>query len=162
MHRETWVASQQCWLSLRITNDTSKRVKKLSFTLWRTTTVYKMAAPSTPGGSRSFRSVKDVTNEHHEASSTKRCISETVLEAGQKSSKGLVTSKGWWMGVEPRAGGEATYSVPIPVSIFVRCVPPYCMLTRLISSSLMPSRSPEAGSLTFNILSTSPPTLVLL
>lgn len=50
-------------------------------------------------------------------STSRKKIGEETLEMGQKGSKGVVTAKGWWTGVE--AGGEVDFShyMCLPVSI---------------------------------------------
>lgn len=58
----------------------------------------------------------EVDLDTYEASTTRKCIAESALEAGQKASKGFVTAKGWWMGIDAKSGGEVTYSIQIPVS----------------------------------------------
>jgi hypothetical protein len=154
LHRPTWVAGQACWISIRVTNDTSRRVKKLTIALWRQTTVFRISPQSTPGGSASSKSMRKPILDVYDGSTTRKCVSESALEAGHKSSKGLVTAKGWWIGVEPRSGGEVTYSVPIPVSCFSCAGRHIFILFRILSRTR--SQSLEVGfsrsSISFGLL----------
>lgn len=52
-----------------------------------------------------------------QTSTTRRLVSESTLEEGQKGGRGLITGKGWWKGCESGERGQWGCSVLIPVCI---------------------------------------------
>lgn len=52
-------------------------------------------------------------------STSRKKISEETLEMGQKGSKGFVTARGWWTGVEPGGSVDFSHYMSLPVSLNV-------------------------------------------
>jgi hypothetical protein len=113
LHRLHWVAGQQCNINLTVKNDTKKTVKSVTFTLIRTTIVFRPhphldALPS----SHEHASDPDAC----QTSTTQKEVAETTLEIGQQGTKGHASARGWWIGVG--SGEELTFShfLLLPVS----------------------------------------------
>lgn len=111
-HRPTWIAGQRCWVRVNIQNDSGKRVKSLNFALIRTITIFRPSPHlnATP---------VDVDIDACHTSTSRRNVAETILESGQKGVKGMVTGKGWWLGVEASEKSEMSHSIHIPVRNFI-------------------------------------------
>ncbi|KAF9514982.1 hypothetical protein BS47DRAFT_1391918 [Hydnum rufescens UP504] len=111
LHRGTWVAGQHCWVKINIHNDTSKRVKTLSLALIRTTTVFRSLPHLDPGTAHEADSI-DI--DACQTSTNRKQVAESVLDSGQRGSKGLITGKGWWMGVNAGDYSDLKHSILIP------------------------------------------------
>lgn len=116
MHRATWVAGQQCWVNVRIRNDTTKRVKNITFTLSRNTTTFHIMPQLNPGG----RST-EVDIDACETATSRHKLVEVTLDSGVKGTRGTVTGKGWWCGVGTKEDSSVVYGVPLPVSPCCSC-----------------------------------------
>lgn len=105
VHRYHWIAGQQCFVKVRISNDTKKTIKSLSLSLMRSTTVFH------PKHKYSSNPLEDTTS-----SFTKQIV-ESNLEMGQVGSRGHASAKGWWTGVRPGQQLELGHFLLLPVSI---------------------------------------------
>lgn len=117
LHRQAWVAGQRLYVTLRIDNETSKKVKSLSFSLIRNVVLYRPRPEFDLGLSAS----DDVTDAYIDpdacaTSTSRKKVAEDVLEMGQKGAKGLVTARGWWTGVEAGTAIDISHNIKIPVS----------------------------------------------
>ena len=108
LHRTTWVAGQQCWIRVRLCNDTTKRVKSLAFTLYRHTTTFKMMPQLNPGD------LAEIDIDSCTTSTSRRKLVHAVLE-GTKSPRNAVSGKGWWCGVEAKSKSSVVYGILLPV-----------------------------------------------
>lgn len=114
LHRATWVAGQDCWVKINIQNDTTKRVKNLTLSLTRTTTVFR----STPHLNAGAEGTESIDIDACQTSTNRRQVAETVLESGQRGYRGVVSGKGWWLGVNPGEHSDLKHSILLPVSHF--------------------------------------------
>ena len=115
LERPIWVAGQVCWLRIRIENNTNKRLKNLVLSLTRQLTVFK-AAPELNIDSGARPTSGPVDRDACRASTNRRKIAETVLEVGQRGSRGQISAKGWWLGVDPNERASLRHGIMIPVS----------------------------------------------
>ncbi|KWU46508.1 hypothetical protein RHOSPDRAFT_31966 [Rhodotorula sp. JG-1b] len=149
MHRETWVAGQRCYVEVAVANRTSKKIKTLTLSLVRTTSIYRS------GG----RTAQGVT-ETQLVQSTKKKVAETTLELGKKSSSGP-TAKGTWIGVEAGASASFSPTLVIPPDALTlrrgRHVEVTYHLRVLISASLSADVSVELPLEIVNFVSLDPP-----
>lgn len=111
-YRAAWVAGQQCWLNIWIQNDTTKRVKTLTFTLFRNATTFRILPQLNPGGKST-----EVDIDSCETSTSRRKLAEVLLDSGTNGSKGAVTGKGWWCGVDARSQSKITHGISLPVRV---------------------------------------------
>lgn len=111
LHRGTWVAGQRAYINVSVHNQTSKRVKNACFTLIRTVTLYR-PRPELNMGSTSAEGYIDPDACNTQTSRKK--VTEEVLEMGQKGSKSVVTARGWWTGVEAGSDLEFSHHLTIP------------------------------------------------
>lgn len=109
LHRGTWVAGQRVYINVGVTNETSKRVKNVTFTLIRTVTLYRPRADLDLG-----RSSEDVDPDACETTTSRKKVTEESLEMGQKGGKGIVTARGWWTGVEAGSHLDFSHHLAIP------------------------------------------------
>ncbi|KAF8324110.1 hypothetical protein DL93DRAFT_2222962 [Clavulina sp. PMI_390] len=112
LHRTTWVAGQQCWLTIRLHNDTTYRVRSLTLALYRVTTTFRIDPRLNPGGQG--RGI-EVDIDSCEAAATRKKLGEVALESGGKAARGAVTGKGWWCGVDAKAATSVVYGIPLPL-----------------------------------------------
>lgn len=113
LHRQTWVAGQQCWVRVELCNDTTKRVKNLAFTLYRHTTTFRMMPQLNPGD------LAEIDIDSCVSSTTRHKLVDVVLE-GVKGSKDAVSGKGWWCGVEPKSESTVVHGILLPVRLLHR------------------------------------------
>ncbi|KPV75995.1 uncharacterized protein RHOBADRAFT_43430 [Rhodotorula graminis WP1] len=118
LHRETWVAGQRCYVEVRVSNESSKKVKALTLALIRTTAVYRSASRTTSHGPRDLYgfgvdAVPASSSEPTQTQTTRKKVAETTLELGKKGTKG-VTAKGTWLGVEAGESADFAPSFLIP------------------------------------------------
>ncbi|KAG8901856.1 hypothetical protein FRB99_005033 [Tulasnella sp. 403] len=111
LHRHVWVAGQRCYVHVDIKNDTSKKVKTLTLTLCRTTTLFQ---PRSDLDASVARSPGSADIDACETSTTKKDVAQCTLEMGQKGEKGYVTAKGFWTGVDPNSVVELSHFLLIP------------------------------------------------
>ncbi|PWN53971.1 hypothetical protein IE53DRAFT_71553 [Violaceomyces palustris] len=102
LHRSTWVAGQRVYVNLAVVNETSKKINSLTLGLIRTVTLFR-PRPELNMGQDAY-----VDPDACSTNTTRKKISEESLEMGQKGSKGSVTARGWWTGIEP--GGSVDFS----------------------------------------------------
>lgn len=126
LHRTTWVAGQRVHINVGVLNETTKKVKSLTLSLIRTVTLFRprpelnvgrsSSNPNSGSSSEDWNHDAYVDPDACNTSTSRKKIGEETLEMGQKGSKGFVTAKGWWTGVE--AGGEVDFShyMCLPVS----------------------------------------------
>ncbi|KDQ18226.1 hypothetical protein BOTBODRAFT_53009 [Botryobasidium botryosum FD-172 SS1] len=108
LYRQCWVAGQECRVRTVVENRTTKKVRTVTLTLFRITTVYRpnrALDPSSPGG---------VDFDACQTTTTRKQINEVYMEAGARRARGQVTAKGWWTGIESGDCGEHEHSILIP------------------------------------------------
>ncbi|GAA5901477.1 hypothetical protein JCM8208_001813 [Rhodotorula glutinis] len=118
LHRETWVAGQRCYVEVRVSNESSKKVKALTLALIRTTAVYRSTSCTSSHGSRDpygfgVDAVPASSSEPTQTQTTRKKVAETTLELGKKGTKG-VTAKGSWLGVDAGESADFAPSFLIP------------------------------------------------
>lgn len=116
IHRGTWVAGQRCYVKVTARNETKKTVKSLVLSLIRTTTIFRpkphldaAASDSDLGGDP----------DACQTSTTQKQVAETTLISGHRGTKGRVSAKGWWTGVEPGETISFTHFILLPVSALI-------------------------------------------
>jgi len=164
LHRSTWVAGQRIYVNISIDNETNKKVKSLTLALIRTVTLYRprpefdmhISAPDDP-------SETYIDPDACTTSTSRKKISEEVLEMGQKGAKGLVTARGWWTGVEGGDSVEFSHNMKLPVDALTisrgRHVEVLYSIKVSISSSLSSDVSVELPVRVVNFVSMDPPPL---
>ncbi|BGP46145.1 hypothetical protein JCM10450v2_001985 [Rhodotorula kratochvilovae] len=118
LHRETWVAGQRCYVEVQVKNETSKKIKALTLSLIRTTSVHRSASRASSHTSRDpygfgVEAVPAPASEPTQTQTTRKKVAETTLELGKKGTKG-VTAKGSWLGVEAGEAADFSPSFLIP------------------------------------------------
>ncbi|KAG1885482.1 hypothetical protein F4604DRAFT_1918180 [Suillus subluteus] len=108
IHRFCWVAGQSCTVHFRVVNDCKKMVKGAAIALIRTLTVFK-PKPHLDAG--------DADPDACQTSTKEKWITESVLELGQRCSKGHGSAKGWWTGVTPGQTSEFDHSLILPPDV---------------------------------------------
>ncbi|KAG1864746.1 hypothetical protein DFJ58DRAFT_655641 [Suillus subalutaceus] len=108
IHRFYWVAGQSCTVHFRVVNDCKKMVKGAAIALIRTLTVFK-PKPHLDAG--------DADPDACQTSTKEKWITESVLELGQRCSKGHGNAKGWWTGVAPGQTSEFDHSLILPPDV---------------------------------------------
>ncbi|CAO1616287.1 unnamed protein product [Sympodiomycopsis kandeliae] len=111
LHRGTWVAGQRAYVNVSVDNQTSKRVKNACFTLIRTVTLYR-PKPEFDMGSGGTDGYTDP--DACSTNTSRKKVTEEVLEMGQKGSKSVVTARGWWTGVEAGTKLDFSHHLTIP------------------------------------------------
>ncbi|KAM0792187.1 hypothetical protein ACM66B_004884 [Microbotryomycetes sp. NB124-2] len=109
LHRRSWVAGQRCYVDLSVENGSSKKIKTLTLSLIRSTTILRprpylgtQVVPAALASDPEYDNQGGVPTQ-----TTKKKVAESSLEMGKKASKG-VTAKGSWLGVE--SGETADFS----------------------------------------------------
>lgn len=96
-------------------------------------------------------------------STSRKKITEEILEMGQKGTKGVVTAKGWWTGVEGGEIVEFSHNMKLPVDALTitrgRHVEVLYSIKVSISSSLSSDVSVELPVRVINFVSLDPPPL---
>lgn len=108
LHRLQWIAGQSCQVKVHVENDTKKTVRSLMLTLIRTTTLFKP------------RPALDIGSEDPDAcqtSTTHKTVADSILEMGQRGTRGHASAKGWWTGVAPHQELSFSHSILLPVSL---------------------------------------------
>lgn len=164
LHRSSWIAGQRLYVHLRIDNETSKRVKSLTMTLIRTVILYRPR----PEFDMALSAPDDPTETYIDpdactTSTSRKKISEDVLEMGQKGAKGTVTARGWWTGVEAGEAVELSHNMKLPVDALTiirgRHVEVSYSLKVSVGSSLSSDVSVELPVRIVNFVSLDPPPL---
>ncbi|GAA5977998.1 hypothetical protein JCM10908_004190 [Rhodotorula pacifica] len=149
VHREIWIAGQRCYVEVAVENRTNKKIKTLTLSLVRTTSIYRSTG----------RTVQGVT-ETQLVQSTKKKVAESTLELGKKSSSGA-TAKGAWVGVEAGASASFSPTLVIPPDALTlqrgRHVEVIYHLRVTISASLSADVSVELPLEIVNFVSLDPP-----
>lgn len=109
LHRATWVAGQRVYINVAVANGTSKKISSASMTLIRTVTLYRPRPELNLGAGETTLDPDACTT-----STTRKKVTEEILEMGQKGSRGFVTAKGWWTGVEARTNLDFAHHLAIP------------------------------------------------
>uniref|UniRef100_V5GFC3 Arrestin C-terminal-like domain-containing protein n=1 Tax=Kalmanozyma brasiliensis (strain GHG001) TaxID=1365824 RepID=V5GFC3_KALBG len=160
LHRSTWVAGQRLYVNIAIQNDTSKKINGMSLSLMRTVTLYKPRPELELDG---HRARKDIDPDACQTSTNRKKIAEEQLEMGQKGSKGAVTARGWWVGVEPGQRVESSHHMLIPADAMSisrgRLVEVVYSIKVSIGSSLSSDVSVELPVRVVNFVSLDPPPL---
>ncbi|CAO1618333.1 unnamed protein product [Parajaminaea phylloscopi] len=110
LHRGTWVAGQRVYVNVAVQNGTSKRINSASLTLIRTVTLFRPRPEFNVHGNTS----SDLDADACTTSTTRKKVTEEILEMGQKGSRGFVTAKGWWTGVEAQSNLDFSHHLAIP------------------------------------------------
>lgn len=110
LHRGTWVAGQRVYVKVNVQNATSKRINSVSLTLIRTVTLFRPK----PEFNMHASAGADVDPDACTTSTTRKKVTEEILEMGQKGARGFVTAKGWWTGVEANSNLEFSHHLAIP------------------------------------------------
>lgn len=108
IHRFYWVAGQSCTVHFRVVNDCKKLVKGAAIALIRTVTVFKPKPHLSAG---------DADPDACQTSTKIKWVTESVLELGQRFSKGHTSAKGWWTGVAPGQTSEFDHSLILPPDV---------------------------------------------
>ncbi|SPO27140.1 uncharacterized protein UTRI_10601_B [Ustilago trichophora] len=160
LHRNTWVAGQRVYIHVGIQNDTTKNINGMTLSLIRTVTLYK-PRPELDLSSQTAR--RDLDPDACQTSTTRKKIAEEELEMGQKGSRGVVTAKGWWTGVEPNQRVESSHYMQIPADALSisrgRHVEVTYSIKVSIGSSLSSDVSVELPLRVINFVSLDPPPL---
>ena len=62
----------------------------------------------------------DIDADACQTQTTKKKVAETTLDMGKKGTKGTVTAKGMWMGVDKGEEAEFCHHLLVPVSLACR------------------------------------------
>ncbi|KAG1757165.1 hypothetical protein EDB19DRAFT_1841154 [Suillus lakei] len=108
IHRFHWVAGQSCTIHFRVINDSKKLVKSAVIALIRTLTVFK-PKPHLDAG--------DADPDACQTSTKAKWVTESILELGQRCTKGHASAKGWWTGVAPGQTSEFDHSLILPPDV---------------------------------------------
>ncbi|KAK9894367.1 hypothetical protein P389DRAFT_95525 [Cystobasidium minutum MCA 4210] len=116
LHRPTWVAGQRCYANIYVKNEAGKKIKTLTLSLIRTTTIFRPKPYLTAGNGFDENDpvYADVDQDACSTQTTKKKIAETSLEMGKKSAKGTVTAKGMWLGVDTNEETEFCHFLELP------------------------------------------------
>jgi hypothetical protein len=119
LHRSIWVAGQSCYVDIKVANEGSKKVKSLTLSLTRTTTAFRPRPYLTAGTGRDGEDPvqADVDADACQTQTIRKKVAEETLEMGKKSTKGSVTAKGMWMGVDKGEDVEFCHFLALPVSM---------------------------------------------
>ncbi|CDR98954.1 uncharacterized protein SPSC_06263 [Sporisorium scitamineum] len=160
LHRNTWIAGQRVYINIGIQNETSKKINGMTLSLIRTVTLYKPRPELDLDGQVSRR---ELDPDACQTSTIRKKIAEEELEMGQKGSRGVVTARGWWMGVEPGQRVELSHYMHIPADALSisrgRHVDVVYSIKVSIGSSLSSDVSVELPIRVINFVSLDPPPL---
>ncbi|SJX62458.1 uncharacterized protein SRS1_13308 [Sporisorium reilianum f. sp. reilianum] len=161
LHRNTWVAGQRVYINIGIHNETSKKINGMTLALMRTVTLYKPRPELDLDGGQAARREPDV--DACQTSTTRKKIAEEELEMGQKGSRGVVTARGWWTGVDPGQRVESSHSMHIPADALSisrgRHVEVVYSIKVSVGSALSSDVSVELPIRVINFVSLDPPPL---
>lgn len=110
LHRLHWIAGQQCYINVSVTNRTKKTIKSLTLSLLRSTVIFKpdLRLDALAGN-------HDVDPDACQTSTSQKQVSESVLEMGQRGARGHASAKGWWTGVSPGEHLNFSHFIALPV-----------------------------------------------
>lgn len=158
LHRNTWVAGQRVYINISVQNDTSKKINGMTLALIRTVTLYK---PRPELDLNELARRNELDPDACQTSTTRKKIAEEELEMGQKGSRGVVTAKGWWTGVEPGQKVDSSHYMQIPADALSisrgRHVEVVYSIKVSIGSSLSSDVSVELPLRVINFVSLDPP-----
>ncbi|KAF8641013.1 hypothetical protein AX17_000658 [Amanita inopinata Kibby_2008] len=106
LQRLYWISGQQCFIQLGIRNETRRPVTGLKLVLLRNTVIFHphphldALSPGDPDACQT--------------ATTSKAVAESMLEAGNRATRGHASAKGWWMGVPPRGQMKFSHSILIP------------------------------------------------
>ncbi|GLB35886.1 putative arrestin (or S-antigen), C-terminal domain [Lyophyllum shimeji] len=109
IHRFHWIAGQECFVKVIILNGSKKTINSLTLALIRSTVVFKP--------DRRLDALSDADYMDPDAcqtSTTEKAVAESVLEVGQRATRGHASAKGWWSGVAPGEHREFSHSILLP------------------------------------------------
>ncbi|KAN0066199.1 hypothetical protein ACQY0O_000293 [Thecaphora frezii] len=159
LHRTTWVAGQRVYVSVAVSNETNKKINSMTLSLIRTVTLFRPR----PELDVARRSDGYYDPDACQTSTTRKKISEEALEMGQKGSKGVVTAKGWWTGVETGGSVDFSYYMSLPNDALSiargRHVEVAYTIKVSVGSSLFSDVSVELPLRVVNFVSLDPPPL---
>ncbi|KAK0562690.1 hypothetical protein OC844_002583 [Tilletia horrida] len=163
LHRSTWVAGQRVYVNIGVRNETTKKVKNLHLALVRTVTLFRPKPEFNVG----FSVPADPTESSYidpdacSTSTTRKKICEDTLELGQKGSKGSVTARGWWTGVDPGCSLDVSHYMTIPAEALTilrgRHVEVMYSIKVAVSGTLSSDVSVELPLRVINFVSLDPP-----
>lgn len=140
------------------------QIKSLTLALVRTVTLFRPRPEFDMGGSApDDPSETYVDPDACTTSTSRKKITEEILEMGQRGTKGVVTAKGWWTGVEGGEIVEFSHNMKLPVDALTitrgRHVEVLYSIKVSISSSLSSDVSVELPVRVINFVSLDPPPL---
>ncbi|CAD6897733.1 unnamed protein product [Tilletia laevis] len=162
LHRPTWVAGQRVYVNIAVSNETSKKVKNLHLALVRTVTLFRPKPEFNVG----FSVPVDPTESYIDpdactTSTTRKKICEETVELGQKGTKGSVTARGWWTGVDPGCSLDVSHYMTIPADALTisrgRHVEVVYSIKVAVSGTFYSDVSVELPLRVINFLSLDPP-----
>ena len=112
LHRQSWVAGQNCYVSVTLENQTTKKVKTLTFTVICTTVFFK---PKVELDALMVKSPMSADMDACQTSTARKEVAQTILGMGQRGEKGTVTAKGFWTGVDSEQKAQLSHMVLLPV-----------------------------------------------
>lgn len=159
LHRGTWVAGQRVYVNVAVQNGTSKKVNSITLTLIRTVTLFRPRPELNVKAGES----SDMDPDACTTSTTRKKVTEELLEMGQKGSRGFVTAKGWWTGVEANTNLDFSHHLAIPADALTiprgRHVEISYHVRVSVGSSLSADVSVELPLRVVNFMSLDPPPL---
>jgi hypothetical protein len=111
LHRSYWVAGQQCFIRVNVSNGTKKTIRSLTLTLVCVTTLHRPKSQSV----LDTATIADST-QYTSTMSVKQ-VAESRLDMGQAGASGHASAKGWWTGVHPQEQTEFGHFLLIPVRL---------------------------------------------
>lgn len=109
--RPNWIAGQQVWLDITVNNQSARRIKTSTLTLYRIVTTF------TPplAAKLAVKEGSPDMSRYMPRFSRKKLVEQTV-EASAGPGKGYVGSFGWWTGVHSGERTRWQSSLTLPVS----------------------------------------------
>jgi hypothetical protein len=114
LHRLYWVAGQRCYAKIYINNETKKTVRSVTFTLVRTTTVFRPRPHL--DALRNGVGEEDIDMDACQTTTTTKQVENCTLDMGQRGAKGHASAKGWWTGVAPGEKLDFSHFILLPAS----------------------------------------------
>ena len=117
LHRLHWIAGQKCFVKVSVVNHTKKTIRSLILSLVRTTVCFK---PHPHLDALPYSREDSADPDACQTSTMQKQVSESILEMGERGSKGHASAKGWWTGVSP--GEDMTFSHFILLPVSCSCI----------------------------------------
>ncbi|KAJ7751331.1 hypothetical protein DFH07DRAFT_1033153, partial [Mycena maculata] len=143
LHRRWFVAGTPISVNVSVQNDTKKFVKRLTLTLYRSTTVFKRKIRRGPGSS-----VADP--ESWQTTTTRKSVATSTLEMAQAFPRGHASTGGWWAGVPGGERSDFAHLLLIPPDALTH------IRERLVEVEYAITVCLHAGSLTSDVAVTLP------